>query len=94
MDDRLREFSEAGNRQIVATACARAADLVVPEYRNGKQIYSCSGMVAKKWQTAWDGACWALGHNPKDWRKRPADRENDREDARETATLHQQEKSQ
>lgn len=43
--------------------CTQIADAVVPEYR-GTKSYSCTGVVAKRWQAAWDGACRALGHDP------------------------------
>lgn len=49
----------------IAARCTQIADEVVPEYRGGRSSYSCTGRVAKRWQAAWDGACVALGHDPK-----------------------------
>lgn len=48
--------------------CTKIADVVVPEYRDGKRSYSCTGRVAKRWQAAWDGACLALGRAPEGYR--------------------------
>lgn len=48
--------------------CLLAADRAVPEYRHGKRTYSCGGHVAKRWQAAWDAACWALGTDPATFR--------------------------
>ncbi len=48
--------------------CTQIADVVVPEYRGGKD-YSCTGRVAKRWQAAWDGARLALGQDPADPRR-------------------------
>lgn len=49
--------------------CTKIADGVVPSYRtSSRSYYSCSGTVAKRWQAAWDGACLAFGHDPKDYR--------------------------
>lgn len=36
--------------------CVAIADRVVPQYRDGKVIYSCGGLYAKRWQAAYDGA--------------------------------------
>lgn len=44
--------------------CTLVADTVVPEYRDERRSYSCTGSMAKRWQAAWDGACVALGHDP------------------------------
>jgi hypothetical protein len=52
----------------IAVRCTQIADAVVPAYRCGKRGYSCTGRVAKQWQAAWDGACVALGRDPKDYR--------------------------
>lgn len=49
----------------IAERCTQIADAVVPAYRGGKKSYGCTGVVAKRWQAAWDGACFALGHDPK-----------------------------
>lgn len=51
----------------IAERCTQIADAVVPTYR-GPGPYSCTGAIAKRWQAAWDGACIALGHSPKDYR--------------------------
>ena len=40
--------------------CTEIADSVVPEYRNGKRTYSCTGATAKKWQAAWEAAHLAI----------------------------------
>lgn len=53
------------NTDAVAACCTQIADAVVPEYRGGKKSYACTGLVAKRWQAAWDGACLALGHDPR-----------------------------
>lgn len=53
-----------------ATRCTEIADQVVPEYRrehSGGRYYSCTGHTAKRWQAAWDGACVALGRDPKEY---------------------------
>ncbi|MGN5375849.1 hypothetical protein [Sphingomonas hankookensis] len=55
--------SDLGNR------CTDIADQVVPEYRDENQRqpgYSCTGVYGKRWQAAWDGACLALGGDPKE----------------------------
>ena len=52
----------------ITERCTQIADAVVPEYRAGKRSYSCTGRVAKRWQAAWDGACIALGREPKVYR--------------------------
>ncbi len=44
--------------------CTVIADQVVPEYRDGKRSYVCGGVVAKRWQAAWDAAYTALGGDP------------------------------
>jgi hypothetical protein len=44
--------------------CTQIADRCVPEYRGGKKSYSCTGVVANRWQAAWEAACTALGHDP------------------------------
>lgn len=59
--------SAAMNDEITAR-CTQIADAVVPEYRDGKRSYSCTGLVAKRWQAAWDGACIALDREPKVYR--------------------------
>ena len=51
---------------VLNRRCTQIADRVVPEYRAGRKSYSCTGGVAKRWQAAWDGACIALGYDPKD----------------------------
>ena len=51
----------------ITVRCTQIADAVVPVYRDGKRSYSCTGRVAKQWQAAWDGACIALGREPKDY---------------------------
>lgn len=40
---------------------AEIADAVVPEYRNGERSYSCTGLVAKRWSSAYEAAlrCFA-----------------------------------
>jgi len=42
--------------KTTAARCSLIADTIVPEYRNGKRRYSCTSIVAKRWQAAWDGA--------------------------------------
>lgn len=49
-----------------ARRCTEIADMVVPEYRSGVRAYSCTGLYAKRWQAAWDGACVTLGSDPKE----------------------------
>lgn len=49
----------------ISDRCTVIADRVEPRYRDPKRSYSCCGHVAKLWQSAWDGACVALGGNPK-----------------------------
>jgi len=44
------------------THCTQVADMVVPQYRDGKKSYSCTGGVAKRWGAAFEGARLALGH--------------------------------
>lgn len=51
-------------KQKLAARCVQIADTVVPQYRNEKRSYSCTGGMAKCWQAAYDGACIALGGNP------------------------------
>ncbi len=54
-----------------ATRCTEIADQVVPEYRDGQianGLCSCDAPTAKRWQAAWDGACIALGGDPKEYR--------------------------
>ena len=46
--------------------CVEIADAVVPQYRSGERSYSCTGGMAKRWQAAFEGACLALGHDPKE----------------------------
>lgn len=58
----------AGMNDAITARCTQIADAVVPEYRAGKRSYSCTGRVAKRWQAAWDGACIALGREPKVYR--------------------------
>lgn len=70
--DRLvKRASEDLHKEHVAIIerCTEAADSVVPEYRFMMQSPSCTSPVAKRWQDAWDGACVALGHDPKDFRR-------------------------
>lgn len=55
----------------IEARCTQIADTIVPEYRGGKKSYGCTGVVAKRWQAAWDGACLALGHDPKRYIKSP-----------------------
>ena len=45
--------------------CVEIADTVVPQYRSDKRSYSCTGGMAKRWQAAFEGACIALGRDPK-----------------------------
>jgi hypothetical protein len=47
------------------TRCAQIADRLVPQYRDGGKNYSCHGGVARRWQAAFEGACIAFGHDPK-----------------------------
>ena len=56
----------------IAARCTQIADEAVPEYRGGARSYSCTGVVAKRWQAAWDGACIALGHAPEVYRIAPS----------------------
>ncbi len=50
----------------IERCCAEIADKIVPRYRDRtKPPLPCHGDVAKKWQAAWDGACIALGADPK-----------------------------
>lgn len=51
----------------ITERCTQVADKIVPAYRGGERSYSCTGIVAKRWQAAWDAACIALGHDPKDY---------------------------
>jgi hypothetical protein len=51
--------------------CSQFANVIVPEFKGGNKSYSCTGDVAKRWQAAWDGACMALGHDPRDYRDAP-----------------------
>lgn len=60
----------------IVAHCTKIADEVVPEYRTGRRDYSCTGHVAKRWQAAWDGACIALGHTPRDYQITPTLMEN------------------
>ena len=55
-------------KDAFADRCTQIADAIVPMYRDGKKSYSCTGVVAKRWQAAWDGACVALGRSPNDYR--------------------------
>jgi hypothetical protein len=43
--------------------CTHVADSVVPKYRSGAG-YSCGGIMAKRWQAAWDAAWVVLGYPP------------------------------
>lgn len=52
-------------RPPLTEICTVVADAVVPRYRQNPPP-SCTGHHAKRWQAAWDGACLALGGNPKD----------------------------
>lgn len=60
--------------KALADRCTQIADRIVPEYRGGKKGYACTGVVAKRWQAAWDGACVALGASPDDYRLSPEGR--------------------
>lgn len=40
------------------------ADRVVPEYRDYRSNYSCTGHVAKRWEAAWNAACIANSDEP------------------------------
>lgn len=62
----------------VETRCAKIADMVVPQYRNGEKSYSCTGGVAKRWLAAFEGARMALDHDPKDI-TRPVESSQERE---------------
>lgn len=44
----------------IEARCVAIADIVVPNYRNGKRAYSCTSQVARMWQAAYDGAAAAL----------------------------------
>jgi hypothetical protein len=55
-------------RDAFAARCTKIADEVVPEYRGSERDYSCTGRMARQWQAAWDGACRALGRDPKNYR--------------------------
>ena len=55
--------------EALAERCTAIADQVVPRYRDGQRSYSCGGTVAQMWQATWDGACVALGGNPKDYQR-------------------------
>ena len=41
--------------------CVDIADQVVPEYRGRIPAPSCTGIYAKRWQAAYDGARIAIG---------------------------------
>jgi len=46
--------------------CSQIADVVVPTFRcapGGR----CTRPTAKRWQAAWEGACLAFGHSPKEF---------------------------
>lgn len=47
----------------IEARCTKIANAVVPEYNNGS--YSCTGIIAKRWQAAWDAACISIGYEPK-----------------------------
>lgn len=67
----LPELLEHINPSDFKGRCLEIADRVVPEYRReqpGRANYSCTGVYAKRWQAAWDGACIALGGDPADHR--------------------------
>jgi len=51
-------------KQEIDERCVQVADTVVPQYRNAKRSYSCTGGMAKRWAAAFDGARIALGHDP------------------------------
>ncbi|MEG3175862.1 hypothetical protein U1872_06440 [Sphingomonas sp. RB3P16] len=56
----------------LADRCTEIADQVEPKYRTyddklHQPGYSCTGHTAKRWQAAWDGACIALGGDPKEY---------------------------
>ena len=44
--------------EIINMRCVLAADVVVPAYRSPPKgrSYSCGGIIAKRWQAAYDGA--------------------------------------
>jgi hypothetical protein len=50
--------------KAIADRCTLIADKVVPKYRAAGGNYGCTGIMAKRWQAAWDAACIALGHDP------------------------------
>lgn len=54
-------------RVEISERCTLIADKVVPQYRDEKKSYGCTGVVAKRWQAAWDGTCLALGGDPEDF---------------------------
>lgn len=43
--------------------CCEIADRVVPQYRNGKRNYDCSGTIGKRWGAAFEGAMLALSEH-------------------------------
>lgn len=49
--------------------CIDIADQVVPEYRTQGRYHACGSHTAQRWQTAWDGACSALGGDPAEYRR-------------------------
>lgn len=50
--------------KAVGDRCTQIADQVVPKCRTEGKSYCCTGVIAKRWQAAWDGACLALGYDP------------------------------
>jgi hypothetical protein len=59
--------TRSAKQDNIANRCTAAADQVVARYRHGAREYSCSSNTAKLWQSAWDGACVALGGHPGDY---------------------------
>lgn len=53
----------------LAARATRIADQVIPDYRSPPRgrYYSCTGVIARRWQAAWDGAMIALGGDPKEY---------------------------
>jgi hypothetical protein len=58
----------------IARRCTFIADQVVPKYRHSGRSYSCGGVIAHKWQAAWDAACIALGADPATYLSPPLSR--------------------
>lgn len=53
-------------KRALVKRCVQIADTVVPQYRSGKRGYSCTGGMAKRWLAALEGACIALGRDPRE----------------------------